>query len=523
MTRSERILVVVVSLCITVLVLLGIWSLREPEVTAVQKSIEIDTRTGPENPSHIPSVTEDDSQTENPIPGEVIDVGDVNTTGGSIEGKVVDGNGKPILSAVVTAVQKQKSVYVFTDEDGKYTLKDLPPGSYNVRADREKYAVATKRNIEVIKDQTTPNVNFELVLGGSFAGTVISRNGDEPIPGANITIYASGFPDQSRGFARSFRGKTDSNGAFLIENMPPGDYFAHAQQKAYLPSERVSQRIESDKSVNHKFVLELGGAVSGTITDFEDNPVADAQVWLSSIDRTLHLGHGAKTNSDGSYLLEGLNAGTVNIRVIAQGFVTQTKENIEVFKGQHTEGVDFRLDSGKGISGVVVNGNGKPVINATVSASDTLSYKTARTDNDGAFTLSGFSGEKVNLSIRAPGYVFFVKREIPVGTDDLNIMLGKGGSIEGQVIADEPLVDFVVILYSNPEPGQRPRIVKQKVSRDPQGRFKMADIPHGSYTIKVNARALENTSRKLVQSRIETVEVRENSTTSGIEIQLVHK
>jgi hypothetical protein len=241
---------------------------------------------------------------------------------------------------------------------------------------------------------------------------------------------------------------------------------------------------------------------------------------LSTVDGTLHLGTGAKTDADGKYVLEGLKAGTVNVRVIAQGFVTQTKKNIEVFKSQRTQGVDFRLDRGKGVSGVVVNYDGEPVKGASVSASDRLSYKTTKTGEKGAFTLRGFSGDKVNLTVRATGYVFFIKRKIPVGTEDLNLVLGRGGAIEGQVVADEPLADFVVILYSIPEPSSRPRIVKQRVSRDPQGNFKMSDIPQGSYTIKVNARALEDSKRKYIQAREESVEVRENVTITGLQIRL---
>jgi hypothetical protein len=519
MPRKERILVVLISVAITALILLGVWSLREPEGLVVQNPPVIDPAPGLGAPQPLGPDEDIDPPVSKSPP--VIPIGPEETTGGTVEGKVVDDTGKPILSAVITALRKHNKVkYAFTDENGEYAIRGLPPGAYDFRADREEYATATRRNIQVRALETTHNVDFELDLSGSFIGFVVSSAGDEPIAGANVVIYASGFPDRSRGLTRSFREKTGQEGAFQIDKIPPGDYFVHAQAAAYLPSKREAVRIEREQPVTYKFVLDLGGSVSGTVTDLEDKPVPDAQMWLSTVEGTLHLGKGAKTDADGKYVLEGLKAGTVNVRVIAQGFVTQTKKNIEVFKSQRTQGVDFRLDRGKGVSGVVVNYDGEPVKGASVSASDRLSYKTTKTGEKGAFTLRGFSGDKVNLTVRATGYVFFIKRKIPVGTEDLNLVLGRGGAIEGQVVADEPLADFVVILYSIPEPSSRPRIVKQRVSRDPQGNFKMSDIPQGSYTIKVNARALEDSKRKYIQAREESVEVRENVTITGLQIRL---
>ena len=310
---------------------------------------------------------------------------------------------------------------------------------------------------------------------------------------------------------RSFRAKTDAGGEFSIENVPPGEYRTLAQQEAYLPSERITLTITDAAAATHKFVLELGGSVAGTVTDTEENPVADVQVWLSSAEGQIVFSRGARTGADGSYALQGLQEGTVNVRVLAQGFMTATKEDIQIFKGRPTEGVDFVLDRGKFISGVVVNALGEPVKNAVVSGSDTNSYKNVKTDQNGEFVLSGFSGDSVNLSVRVTGYVLLIRRAIPANTEDLRFVLHKGGSVEGQAISDMPLKSFVVILYTIPEEGKQRRIARQKISSDPEGHFKVGDIPEGIYTVEVH-------SKDYIQVRPLTVEVREDSTVSGLQI-----
>jgi uncharacterized GH25 family protein len=433
--------------------------------------------------------------------------------GGSIEGKVCDGTGKPLHNATVTAfLNRQPERYAFSGSDGTYVVKGLAAGQYEVRADREGYAVALKTGIKVIEMETTPNVDFVLSRGGAFSGIVVDREGS-PIPAANVTLYATGPVDTAGGQVRSFREKTSEKGRFLIENVTPGAYRALAQHEIYLPSDRIPFDIAEDETVTHEFVLEMGASISGTVTDLEGNPVVEAQIWLSSTEEKIVFSRGARTDSEGKYVLGGLQSGSANIRVIAPGFVTATRKDIELRQGRPVEGVDFKLDSGRSISGTVTNSSGEPVGGATVSGSDSVSYKTAKTDEDGKFTMSGFSEDKINLSVRAKGYVLLIRRGISANTEDAQLVLSTGGAVEGQAISDESMKSFVVVLYSIPEGGKQRRIVKQKICNDPDGFFKVEDIPQGTYTLEVH-------SKDYIQYSPEMVAVSENSTVSGLRIPM---
>lgn len=508
MTRKERILIVLISIGITALVLVWIWHQRPPEIPQIPPPVVRLPVIENGDPVKPPEVIDTQPRETTPIRIQLPDVPD----GGSIQGKVVDAGGGPIHNATLTAIRDGQPVkYAFTDKEGIYVISGLAPGRYDIRAEREGYATAGRSGIQLSKLQKEV-VDFELVRGGSFSGSVVDES-EEPILNANVTLYASSARDNLQWLVRSFRARTNKDGGFRIDNVSPGEYIALAQHEAHIPSERTPFTIDNENPTTHKFVLETGGSVSGTVTDLDGGPVAGVQVWLSSVEDTIIFSRGARTDADGKYVLGGLKPGSVDIRTLAPGFVAVTKRDIQVFKGRMTEGIDFTLDPGKSISGVVVNSADEPVKNATISANDTKSYKTAKTDEKGQFALNGFSGDKVNLSVRAPGYVLFVKRNIPANTDELHLVLRKGGSVEGQAISDVVLKSFVVILYTIPEAGRQRRIVKQKISSDPEGYFKVKDIPGGIYTLEIHA-------KDYIQVSPETVEIREGTTVSGLEMAM---
>jgi hypothetical protein len=442
--------------------------------------------------------------------------------GGSIEGRVVDENDKPLKTVMITAIYSRGAVKsAFTDENGKYILTRLPAGRYSLKADKKGYASMVREYLVVERLVALTGVDFELTLAGGFAGFVVDARDEKPVVGAKVVLYVSGPVDRGVGLERVFRVTTGEDGRFEIEGVPPGEYRAAATHQDYLPGERTAINIVAGEQATRTLTLELGGSVSGIVTDENDEPLPGVQIFLSSADSTVFFNKGTNTDEEGRYELNGLKGGLANIKVIARGYVDSTKNNISIVEGRPTEGIDFRLERGNVISGVVVNHLNEPVPSATVTVSGKGSYETTRTDKSGEFSISGFTEDTVNMSVRASGYILLIKRQVPANTGNMRLELSKGGSVEGRVLADVPLKEFNVILHDTPtEAGRKPRLVKQKISRDPNGLFVIEDIPAGTYSVEVRALTLEDRPRTYVNAASEMIVVREGLAAKGLEIAL---
>jgi len=436
---------------------------------------------------------------------------------GSISGKVYDSQGSPLACALVRVMRGVSPVSsASTDTEGCYLALSVPSGTYDVVAELKGFAKGGRRQVTVPKDAQVASVNIVLTKGGSFCGQVTTFQG-EPVRGVQVRIYTlrqsqegESFPDIWRDPKLAF---TDTEGKFSIEGIAPGDYEALANHPEYLPSDKHSIRVEAEKTAQTKFLLELGGEVSGTITDSETGKsVENAQIFLAARDNTVLPARGCLTNSEGKYRLTGLDSRTANIRVIAQGYISQTRQNVDVIQGRKTEGIDFVLSRGAFVSGTVLSEDGKPITGATVSSTDVASYSVTTTDAEGRFRLSGLSGDKVALAARASGYSLLIQRSIEPNTENIVLILKRAGAVSGKVSADEPLPEFVVILYAPAaEPGKPRLLVTQTVSRDPQGTFTLQDVPPGKYILESHVPGF---------TQISSTEVTVNAaeTTTGVEI-----
>ena len=87
------------------------------------------------------------------------------TNTGSIQGTVVDQAGKAIKGAGVAvtglAILHQRTA--FTGADGKFTIDNLPPGTYTVQVSAPGFAVQTQNNVKLAA-ASTPNLSFSMSI-----------------------------------------------------------------------------------------------------------------------------------------------------------------------------------------------------------------------------------------------------------------------------------------------------------------------------------------------------------------------
>jgi uncharacterized protein YfaS (alpha-2-macroglobulin family) len=86
---------------------------------------------------------------------------------GAIGGTVADPSGAVMAGATVKATHQFKSEHVFettTDEEGRFLLRNVPPGLYTVRAEAQGFVQAVVMDVQVYA-ATLATVNFNLTLG----------------------------------------------------------------------------------------------------------------------------------------------------------------------------------------------------------------------------------------------------------------------------------------------------------------------------------------------------------------------
>jgi hypothetical protein len=268
---------------------------------------------------------------------------------GAISGKVVAADtGTPIRRAQVTIGGAQRPRMTYTDQEGRYSFKELPPGSYMVTVNpgshRADYLSAgygapsfsvpfmgRPKPIELADGQQVDNINVSLIRGGAIVGTVTDGAGD---PASRVQVGAMLI---RRGSEPSMVGgvSTDDLGQFRVFGLPPGDYVVYASARGgfggpfdvqgevtgfattYAPgtgslSEAMRVRLPrgGQASADIRLIETRVYTIRGMVVSSTGEQVKNASVSLSAAD-TLPMmgGYGSSIMPDGSFMIRSVPPG----------------------------------------------------------------------------------------------------------------------------------------------------------------------------------------------------------------------
>ncbi|HTG35942.1 MAG TPA: Ig-like domain-containing protein [Thermoanaerobaculia bacterium] len=174
-----------------------------------------------------------------PIPGEVIEVGNVEMTrddpGTTVTGRVVDEAGTPLPGATVRIYDDQAVFTASTDPEGRFTVAGVP----------------ATQSFTVSATVTVAGTRLRGVIGGSPSGLEITDASDVvvypmdelPDPGTTVTGTVLGsFTDQPVAGARvfvftsfdAFPTRTGEDGTFSISGVPTADGYLFAAASAVI-------------------------------------------------------------------------------------------------------------------------------------------------------------------------------------------------------------------------------------------------------------------------------------------------
>ncbi len=295
---------------------------------------------------------------------------------------------------------------------------------------------------------------------GAVRGTVLVTR-ERPATDAVVAVR-----DGERVLARVH---LQGRGAFLLKNVPPGSgYELVARTEGYAPGGMAQLGIVAGETLDVGAVY-VGAALDPNVdnrirvrvTDASGAPLAAARVTASTVyyGALLTLGKMEKqpggtivsltTDAAGEAVFESLPPAAYDVFAEADGFCFEVKQRLTIQRDTR-QLVDFRLDPGMTIEGVVVAQDETPVEHARVGGlrfGDFVAVPAVESDAEGRFVLSGLRGGTYFVFSGKEGFGGTEAQNIAAGTKDLRIVMQSGGSVVIRVkdaASGEPIRSFGV-------------------------------------------------------------------------------
>jgi large repetitive protein len=376
--------------------------------------------------------------------------------GFELAGKVTDKDGKPISGVTVTAGETQSGPagmfqfrtviggprqnddeFVKTGSDGTFAMR-LKEGTYDVAFRREGYASKSVRAHQV----TSASKAVETTLDPSvdITGRVV-RNG-AGVEGVNVFSFSMGGP--------SSQAVTGPDGSFVLTDLSPGP----ARVNFNKPDDFISE-VRNLTAPGRDVVVDVppGGRVIGRVVDKSTKqpvPVFSAGVSPSRGGGGMMMVGPAQmrsfTSDDGSFVLENVAAGAVNLMVSAPGFTTTRMSNIAVEEGKTVSDVVVEMDTGTKLTGRVTGPSGQPLAGVAVRQTMNANMRavpmgnmeyTATTDANGDYTMDAVEPGEKTFQFQHSDFLTSTKTVDITGRDArLDAQLTTGTRVTGIVVTE---------------------------------------------------------------------------------------
>jgi protocatechuate 3,4-dioxygenase beta subunit len=337
------------------------------------------------------------------------------TTPRTISGAVRDTNGDPIRFGNVQAIEPflQFGIRgISINGDGSYTIPNLPPGKWLVRAQTEttfemrlfpnEVVVPAGALVDVTAGDQT-GINFTLpATAGTIQGLVTTPSdpnnpGSPLVPVPGVQVSARNFFDNN---VVSF--VTRQDGTYLIRGLPPGDYKIRitpvpglAPRHYTATATPTNGQVFDDGSFVHVgpgqnvtgidvVLAPATGKITGTVlTQGTLAPVIGGAVTVreTTTGATVVI---AVTRADGSFALDSLAPGSYKLRVTAPGYAVQysfgkdtqdAADAIVVAAGSTLSNANFVLSPVFGaFSGQAFETDGSPLANVGIVVFDAAAF-----------------------------------------------------------------------------------------------------------------------------------------------------
>ena len=253
------------------------------------------------------------------------------------------------------------SISVSADGVKRVELKDVPPGSWNVRAlgrvQGGTLAVLGQRQVEV-----TGGIDQDITLelaDLAFHGRVTRG-------GAAVTGNINLKPTTAGSGRRTAVATLDADGTFTVLLEGPGDYIAAVQETGANRTARLGRPFHFEKPDDEVSIDLPEGRISGRVVRDDGSPVEGAGIAASREDDSEELddASGAQSGPDGSFVLENIGEGTWSVRA---SVASAMSDDVAVrAAGGETTGVTLVVSPTRRVAIRVTDAIGHPAAGALV-------------------------------------------------------------------------------------------------------------------------------------------------------------
>jgi len=319
----------------------------------------------------------------------------------NITGTVTNDHGTPLENIGIDVKQFRNNVWEpvywsVTDADGNYVVTWLAPGEYIIEfVDSEQNhfneyydnsdSSNTATTISVTSGSVISNINAQLTEGGHITGRVTDENGN---PLDSIDVIVKQYDTINNWWEDVGWAYTDADGNYDVGGLLTGDYVVQFSDNDDPYVNEYYNNADSEDTAttisvvtgntisNINAQLAEGGAVSGMVTDENNNPLEGIWAEVYSFDSNF-IAYGL-TDVNGNYEVAGLPTGDYIISFyeddyLNNGIYTYVYEyyddvysfdaatTISVVAGTTTSNINAQLAEGGTIRGTVTNENGNPL------------------------------------------------------------------------------------------------------------------------------------------------------------------
>ncbi len=403
----------------------------------------------------------------------------------AVEGKTVDGDGKPVAGARVLIIPTDRrggfQVKDGTSDDGGvFRIEDVPPGAAEARATAQGFQAASISNLEIRAGQDLKGVEIVLAAGAAVEGRVLSPAG-RPVAGADVEVVEA---EEGRSFFRmSASAQTGGDGRYRLEGVAPGTRTVQASHKSYRPTVRDLEVRPGENTLD--LSLEGGSEVRGRVVDEGGVPVPGARVTLREGMRSWDLPSGV-SGADGGFTLEGVADGTYRLLGEKDGFARDEEGQEVVVAGSSVGGLEVELGRGGAVVGQLLGLDFTELSQVQIRADGGMWGRTGTVRPDGSYRVDNLAPGKRRITASLPGGTRQADGEVElepgVSEARLDLDFGEGLTLTGRVLRNgQPLAGEMVSLDAVAGSGRWGET-------DHEGRFRFEGLAEGSYDLAVMSR-----------------------------------